>query len=152
MQASPNSVFLLATPPDVDPNNADPIVYGSVFLHWDTCLASECGLNGGKQVVRGKFSAVAVDPAWEKRGVGQFLVASVEHFLQERADSLFGASSAQTVCEMGVLNVRPDLFAWYERQGYTRGERLPHDAELARIINPGLDVWCILWRKVLPPL
>jgi hypothetical protein len=52
--------------------------------------------------------------------------------------------------EMGVINVRQDLFPWYESQGYITGTEIhPNDAELTRVIIPGLDVFCILMNKSL---
>jgi hypothetical protein len=57
---------------------------------------------------------------------------------------------SSAVMEMGVINMRTDLFPWYEKQGYIRiGEMRPHDAELTRIIADGMDVCCVKMRKIL---
>ena len=54
------------------------------------------------------------------------------------------------VMEMGVINLRKDLFPWYERQGYNVIEEIrPNDAELNRIVLDEMDVCCVLMRKVL---
>ncbi len=52
--------------------------------------------------------------------------------------------------EMGVINLRTDLFPWYEKQGYKIiSEIRPNDAEVTRIIRDDMDVCCILMRRVL---
>jgi len=57
---------------------------------------------------------------------------------------------SEVVGEMGVINLRKDLFPWYEKMGYVViGEIRPNDAEVSRIILEELDVCCILMRKVL---
>src|SRR6185503_4037166 len=52
-----------------------------------------------------------VRPALQNQQLGRALLAAAEDFAKAR-----GASSLQ----MGVLNVRDSLIAWYERRGYTR--------------------------------
>jgi ribosomal protein S18 acetylase RimI-like enzyme len=52
-----------------------------------------------------------VRPALQNRQLGRTLLSAAEDFARER-----GASSIQ----MGVLNVRETLIAWYERRGYKR--------------------------------
>ena len=58
-----------------------------------------------------------VCPALQNRQLGRRLLAAAEDFARAH-----GARSIQ----MGVLNVRDTLIAWYERRGYTRtGKRQP---------------------------
>lgn len=52
-----------------------------------------------------------VRPALQNRQLGRTLLSAAEDFARERC-----ASSIQ----MGVLNVRETLIAWYERRGYKR--------------------------------
>jgi ribosomal protein S18 acetylase RimI-like enzyme len=52
-----------------------------------------------------------VRPALQNRQLGRGLLAAAEEFARAH-----GARSIQ----MGVLNVRDTLIAWYERRGYTR--------------------------------
>ena len=49
--------------------------------------------------------------------------------------------------EMGVINLRTDLFPWYEKQGYKILHEIPNDEEVSRIVLPELNVYCILMRK-----
>ena len=40
--------------------------------------------------------------------------------------------------QMGVINLREDLFAWYKSQGFEIVDKLPNDPELLRIIRDDL--------------
>jgi hypothetical protein len=47
-----------------------------------------------------------------------------------------------------VVNVREDLFPWYERQGYSvvsQGRK--KDPEFDQIVKSGMDVYCVQMRK-----
>lgn len=110
-----------------------------------------------KQIV-GKFSAVSVPEKFGKRGIGKALVKGVENKLieivkveQETVERSTGTAPAVSVhVEMGVINLRTDLFPWYESQGYAIVEEIrPNDAEITRIILDDLDVCCVLMRKTL---
>lgn len=57
------------------------------------------------------LSMFTVNPALQNRQLGRALLAAAEDFARAH-----GADSMQ----MGVLNVRNTLIAWYERRGYTR--------------------------------
>lgn len=57
---------------------------------------------------------LTVRPALQNRQLGRALLAAAEKFARDH-----GAQSIQ----MGVLNVRETLIAWYERRGYTRSGR-----------------------------
>jgi len=99
----------------------------------------------------GKFSAVSVVNAWEKKGVGKALIQAVEKHtidfsqsataaLKEKYASLFPADSSEitltitnALTEMGVINHRKDLFPWYEKMGYKILGELPRDEDLNRI-------------------
>lgn len=52
-----------------------------------------------------------VRPALQNRNMGRALLASAEEFAKAHGARLI---------EMGVLNVRETLIAWYERRGYRR--------------------------------
>ncbi len=90
---------------------------------------------------------------YANRGIGKLLVKSAEAHLLAVKDSMISENPesqiVKIVMEMGVINQRTDLFPWYERQGYLSVGPLPHDAELARIVLDGVDVYCVLMRKVL---
>jgi hypothetical protein len=59
-------------------------------------------------------------------------------------------AACSAVMEMGVINVRTDLFPWYEKQGYQIICDLPWDEELTRIIaEEYAHVRCVLMRKRL---
>jgi ribosomal protein S18 acetylase RimI-like enzyme len=77
---------------------------------------------------------LSVDPERQGRGLGRRLVAAAE----KEAARAFGASRMQ----MTVIRQRPELVAWYERQGYVRtGEEQPYpyeDTRFGRPRGPGL--------------
>jgi GNAT superfamily N-acetyltransferase len=99
----------------------------------------------------GKFSALAVPPLHEGRGIGRGLVQAAEQCLQAVAAELqsLGSSSSRVKArlEMGVINLRQDLFPWYEGQGFVQGGPLPVDEGLRRILLDGQDVWLVLMTK-----
>jgi ribosomal protein S18 acetylase RimI-like enzyme len=122
---------------------------GSAYLSWEFIPNNSEPL---KYELHGKFSAVAVASKFEKRGIGKSLIAAMETHLLDtvRNQSELKDSVAIVSMEMGVINLRKDLFPWYEKQGYTVvGEIRPNDAEVSRIILDDLDVCCVLMRKVL---
>ncbi len=56
------------------------------------------------------------------------------------------------VLEMGVINLRTDLFPWYESQGFIKLHELrPNDAEIERITLDSMKatLCCVLMRKDL---
>jgi ribosomal protein S18 acetylase RimI-like enzyme len=60
---------------------------------------------------------LAVDPAGQGRGVGKFLIRAAEDY---------GRQHGCTTSKMTVISVRPELIAFYERQGYHQtGETEP---------------------------
>lgn len=79
------------------------------------------------------------------------MVKSFEEYLIETIAPTLGTNQCSKIIgEMGVINLRKDLFPWYEKMGYeVIGEIRPNDAEVSRIILDDLDVCCILMRKVL---
>jgi ribosomal protein S18 acetylase RimI-like enzyme len=133
-----NSVFMLASVADFP----DEIV-GSIHLEisYDNNL-----------IAVGHFSAVSVASKCGRRGIGKALVRAAEEYtiatvLKRVQDE---TSTCTIFMEMGVINLREDLFPWYESQGYTILEPfLSNNEELTRIVLPGLQVHLILMRKVL---
>jgi GNAT superfamily N-acetyltransferase len=60
---------------------------------------------------------LAVDPAGQGQGVGKFLIKAAEDY---------GRQHGCAVSKMTVISVRPELIAFYERQGYRQtGETEP---------------------------
>lgn len=88
-----------------------------------------------------------------KRGIGSTLIKAVEAKIMEVATEHHRKHEnlqLEVFSEMGVINVREDLFPWYGKQGYEKLYELrPNNAELTRIILDGMDVCCILMRKKL---
>lgn len=88
---------------------------------------------------------LSVDPTRQEQGLGRTLVAAAE----AEAVRAFGASLMQ----MNVIRQRPELVAWYERQGYVRtGEERPFpcdDTRFGRPRGPGLAF--VLLEKALRP-
>jgi ribosomal protein S18 acetylase RimI-like enzyme len=57
------------------------------------------------------LSMLAVDPAAQAHGLGRQLLAQAERHAYQ---------AGCTTIKMSVLALRPELLAWYERQGYRR--------------------------------
>jgi len=112
------------------------LLAGSIFIEW--------GLEDADASLVGHFSAVSVRKALEKRGLGRLLVQAAESFLIEKA------TQGQSVrIEMGVINLREDLFPWYQKQGYVIGDRIEDTPEIARIILPDMQVHLVRMSKQL---
>jgi GNAT superfamily N-acetyltransferase len=145
LMRKPDSIFLIAaTRVSEDMELTSDTIAGSTHLEWD--------VNASTGELTGHFSAVAVPSIYAGKGIGQALVKSVEDELLRQADKLDEIHNTRhkVISSMGVLNVRPDLFQWYERQGYVQSLRLPDTEELARIkLDEAQDVHCILFKKVL---
>lgn len=90
---------------------------------------------------------------YERRGIGKALVTAAETKLQEIAKEMLHSNmSAEPILymEMGVINLRKDLFPWYESQGYVVIKELrPNDPEFNEMCLDELDVCCVLMRKQL---
>jgi GNAT superfamily N-acetyltransferase len=68
----------------------------------------------GKKVY---LAMLAVDPKGQAQGVGKFLIKAAEDY---------GRQHGCSVSKMTVISVRPELIAYYERQGYRQtGETDP---------------------------
>jgi len=102
----------------------------------------------------GNFGAVAVGRAYEKRGIGGALVRAAERYVLAGASEHSASENVprSAEIEMGVINLRADLFLWYGKMGFTRGEEIrPNNEELDRICLPELDVCCVRMHKSLFP-
>ncbi|MDB5236177.1 MAG: family acetyltransferase [Hymenobacter sp.] len=89
----------------------------------------------GKKV---HLAMLAVDPQGQTRGVGKFLIKAAEDY---------GRQHGCTVSKMTVISVRPELIAYYERQGYRQTgatEPFPTDPRYGIPSNRS-RCWC--WRK-----
>jgi hypothetical protein len=156
MMSSPNSAFIVATRCS-DPDN---LVCGSLYLQWE-CKQAESKFGGPKII--GKFSAVAVSCSSQRKGVGHLLIQSAEKAVVQVANderdripkvlAINGndiESRVSAEITMGVINLREDLFPWYQAQGFTIEEQMPWDAELSRIVSEGYEhVGLIRMRKTL---
>lgn len=156
MMASSNSAFIVAA----RSSDREKAICGSLYLQWE-CKPAESNLGSTKII--GKFSAVAVGRSSQRKGVGQLLIQSAEKIVlklaSDEADKVLAvsgndiASSSTSVSAeitMGVINLREDLFPWYQRQGFTIEEQMPWDAELSRIVSEGYEhVSLIRMRKTL---
>jgi hypothetical protein len=80
--------------------------------------------------------------------------------VKEAEDELFRiaknaglATGSAVVMEMGVINMREDLFPWYEKQDYkVIGDIRPNGEEIERIKLEEMDICCVLMRKELGKL
>ena len=125
-------------------------VCSSLYLSWHIDVDAD-----GVLTLTGKISAVSVPSRWGKKGIGKKMIKNAEDYLLKKVAPkelrAYGVKECKVVMEMGVINVRDDLFPWYEKQGYMRGERLQHDGELDRIILPHMKdkVFCVRMSKEL---
>lgn len=156
MISSPNSAFIVAENCS-DPNKA---ICGSLYLQWEH-KATESDL--ARMKVIGKFSAVAVSGSSQKKGIGHLLIQSAEatvlRLAKNESDKVIAvsendiastSSSVSAEITMGVINVREDLFPWYQSQGFSIEDQMPWDAELSRIVLEGYEhVSLIRMRKKL---
>lgn len=110
---------------------------GSIFLSWD--FAENC------KKVTGHFSAVSVTGAWERCGIGRGLVGRAEDYITV----IVGVNCAVREMEMGVINLREDLFPWYEKQGYRRKGEMRGDEEVNRVTKDGMEVYLVFMGKEL---
>ncbi len=149
MIATPQSFFLLAS---VDDGKS---YSGSLYLSY--IVVDESPLIQ----IQGNFGAVAVETNMSRRGIGKSLVKGAEafvlhlqsllssHIYSLPKEATLGGSAVNSTLEMGVINLREDLFQWYGKQGYEKLQPMPQNDELQRICLPELNVCCILMRKQL---
>lgn len=147
MQKDQNSRFLVAR------MGRGRSIAGSIYLTVTPSTATSSKGNT-TTVVEGNFGAVAVSRKFEKRGIGKNLIEAAATFTRTRAAQMQGGAeggkSVRAKLTMGVINLREDLFGWYGRQGFTRGEEVrPNNAELQRICLPELDTCLVLMHKDL---
>ncbi len=90
MMQEENSLFFVAERAD-DARDPNDFIVGSLFLHWEVTHDVE----HNRKTVKGKFSAVAVPPRFEKCGVGQGLVAAAEKKIIEIANGLAAQDGQQ---------------------------------------------------------
>ncbi|KAF0699396.1 Aste57867_10033 [Aphanomyces stellatus] len=76
----------------------------------------------------GHFGSVSVPKEFERQGLGSALVQAAELWLAAK-------HSAGLWVEICVVNVRHELFSFYERKGYRRTGRLNQDPGFAMILN-----------------
>jgi predicted N-acetyltransferase YhbS len=111
-----DSIFIVA--------ECDHEVVGSIFMHICIDTSVESAYSGKDFIVVdtiGKFSAVSVPKKWEKRGIGKKLVSAAERHALDRGLSYLelskranpeGLYKLSVDMEMGVINLRKDLFPW----------------------------------------
>lgn len=110
------SVFIVA--------ECDHVIVGSIFVHVCIDTNVESAYTGKDFIVVdtiGKFSAVSVPKKWEKRGIGKKLVSAAERHARDcgleylevsKRDNPEGLYKLSVDMEMGVINLRKDLFPW----------------------------------------
>ena len=99
----------------------------------------------------GHFSAVSVPSKFGRKGIGKMLVKAAEEYLLEWAGKEHQAdANLRVVMEMGVVDLRTDLFPWYQAQGYIIiNEISPIDPGFAILLAPDVNAKLILMQKCL---
>ncbi|XP_012554656.1 uncharacterized protein LOC100212726 [Hydra vulgaris] len=159
-----DSVFILARDGMASENSNNEVI-GSIYLNWITKTEWVVVDNSSipKVTLIGTFSAVSVPSKYGKRGIGKTLVASAENYLLENVFKVIQHQMSSSVniinnnnpqfdvvMEIEVVNLRVDLFPWYEKQGYQIVDKIkPNDVEFTVKILDGMDVFFILMRKKL---
>jgi ribosomal protein S18 acetylase RimI-like enzyme len=87
---------------------------------------------------RGYIGMIAIDPDRQGAGIGTRLLRIGEEFCCEKGSS---------VIEIAVVNLRPDLVAWYQRKGY----RVVGEAPYVRPEILVMPCHFILMAKILAP-
>ena len=162
MMSLENSMFLVAKSYFENDHNE---VCGSLFFDWKktTMLDESVQVSVCRRIscfiftelfmkYIGHFSAVSVPEKYGRRGIGKALVKAAEDQLLSiiARDTHNADKHITATIEMGVINLRKDLFVWYGSQGYEMvGEIRPNDEEISRIILDDLDVCAVLMRKTL---
>jgi hypothetical protein len=111
----PESVFILA--------ETEGSIVGSIFTTVSSSIMTEQYTDNQKFIIIdtvGKFSAVSVPKLWGKRGIGKKLVRAAEEYTLEVAERKLdeerksGGIRYKLIVdmEMGVINLRRDLFPW----------------------------------------
>lgn len=109
--AAPNTWLLV-----IDANASDPsttTIIGCVSLNCDG--------------TRGHIGLLSVDPDFQGRGLGALLLRA--------AESLCKTKMGCANIELAVVNLRDDLFPFYERMGYQRTDTAPFPDE-SRLKQP----------------
>ncbi|GIQ79763.1 hypothetical protein KIPB_000458 [Kipferlia bialata] len=123
-------------------------IVGCLYLSRTVTVSGEGERERGVHC-KGTFGCVAVGRQFDRRGIGSALIREAERLVLQSATEAGGASVTADI-GMGVLNVRPDLFTWYGKQGYLRGQDIrPTSDEITRITLPGYDVCCVKMEKKL---
>lgn len=124
--------------------NEGQIIVGSLFLHWKI---ENDDLNK-TTALKGYISSVAVVPKFSKQGIGKRLISDAEDFIKLKYES--NKAEISVIMELGIINLRADLFKWYSNQGYyVVSEIRPNDNEFEKILLPNIDVCIVLMRKIL---
>lgn len=140
MMSEENSEFLVASASEGE--EAPDAIVGSLYLKWFVKTDGS---------ITGKFSAVSVPTRYEKQGIGKALVSAAEARVLAVSSALPPLSHPRRVeMEMGVINLREDLFPWYMSQGYhVEGEIRPVEPDIKLISLDDLNVCSVLMKKVL---
>lgn len=105
---------------------SDQTIVGSIHL--------KVHKNDASNTITGHFSALSVPPKNGKQGIGKQLIQAAE----EKVRGFAKKSQTRPVkakMEMDVVNVRTDLFPWYEKQLYRQTDFLPNDCWFDELIS-----------------
>eukprot|EP00667_Euglena_gracilis_P003261 EG_transcript_3272 len=107
------------------------VILGAIAVEWDNTTAV------------GEVGQLSVQADQRQRGIGKLLVKAAEDWVKQRA------GDRPFTVQMPLLSVRPDLFPYYQKQGYSAGERIPYPNKEA--LDGSRDVELIMYRKQFAP-
>ena len=150
-------------------------IMASLYLDWEIKTISKHEIH-----IVGHVSAVSVLPQYEKRGVGKQILQTAEDYLKNYVtksviqkkeqlsindtannndntnntdnNSCFNNMKIITINEICVVNMRYDLFPWYEKQGYFKVHEIrPNEPAFAVKIKESMkdEVCLVLMRKII---
>eukprot|EP00752_Nemacystus_decipiens_P005359 g4860.t1 len=133
MMETPCNAFLVAEEVTAD---ASKTVVGCVHVCW----SGESYTKDGK--VDAQFGMLSVPKEFSGRGIGKLLVSAAE----ERCRKELGRENI--VVEISVASFFPELFGWYEAQGYRKEKSIPFP--VPELIRDGCIFELQLMTKTIP--
>ncbi|CAM9819912.1 unnamed protein product [Ectocarpus fasciculatus] len=134
LMETPDNVFLVAEETNGDDNSKSLV--GCVHVCWSGVTDS------GDEDVDAHFGMLSVPKECSGRGIGKLLVSAAE----ERCRNELRRSNINM--EISVVSFFPELFKWYEAQGYRKKRTMPFP--YPELVRDGCDFQLQLMAKTIP--